>query len=1023
MRTIAPTPSRSQSAAACCPADRPWRVDVGRRVGRLVATCVAAAFLPGAAVAQEPPQPLAKWHHTAWTARDGLSGRPQALAQTVDGFLWIGTTAGLFRFDGVLFERIGTDDGEVPRVSVSALAAAPDGGLWIGYDQGGATLLDADGHATHYRGDQHSLPFGRVRSFARTADGSVWLAAVGGLARFAGNRWDRVREDWSYTCRSANALFVDRAGVLWVGGATPDRLLFLPKGSRRFELAVDELAAGRIAQALDGTLLIDDGARTFIHALQPGAAGGYSARVVADFPGSAIAADREGGAWVSGFGVSRLTLRDDESAGGWGDSAPNIDRFSEADGLSGSVSRDVLVDREGNIWVATDVGLDRLRPRNLSWHHRRNNSFQTSLVAGPGLEVWALWWNERILRAQDGHPIPDGPAARWWWGYHASDDTLLVGGETGLWRWRDGSFVPIAPPVDVSAKGMRFAVLTAIVDRTGRIWASISGAGQFRLEGDTWTFVPVLPGRPDLTALAAHTTDDGRVWLAYPDSLAVIDGVNTRVFPASAIGVGALRTIGGRAGLVWVGGETGVAMFRDDRFVAVRPADATSSFGSVSSLVATARHGLWLNAGARIVHLPQAEIDRLMSDPRHPVAFDTFDLISDLPEPLQDHHLGETVIEDRQGTLWFVTQHSVARLDPRRIRRNALPPPVVVRTLTADDRMHAARGHVRVPALTRSIRIDYTALSLTIPERIRFRYRLEGWEAEWHDVGQRRSASYTDLRPGTYRFRVLASNNDGVWNEAGAVLAFTVLPAWYQTTWFRAVVVTSLAGGLVLVYRLRVRRITAELAARFDERLAERTRLARELHDTLVQTVQGSRMVARHAIAHADDPAGTRRALERLSGWLDRAVHEARAALNALRPTGLDADHLAATFHRMAEDSGPDAPAVSVSTRGDARALHPVVQDEVGAIAHEAIRNACAHARATRLDIEVEYGRDFQLLVTDNGVGMDQAVLDAGRPEHFGLAGMRERAANIHASLSMTTSAAGTSLRLIVPGRLAFRER
>ena len=386
--------------------------------------------------------------------------------------------------------------------------------------------------------------------------------------------------------------------------------------------------------------------------------------------------------------------------------------------------------------------------------------------------------------------------------------------------------------------------------------------------------------------------------------------------------------------------------------------------------------------------------------------------------------MGETVLEDRNGTLWFVTLHRVVRLDPARIRRNALPPPVAVRTLTADDRTYPARSGVQVPALTRSIRIDYTALSLTIPERVRFRYRLEGWETEWHDVGQRRAAFYTDLGPGTYSFRVRASNNDGVWNESGSVLAFTVLPAWYQTSWFRALVVTSLAGALVLLYRLRVRRVTAELAARFDERLAERTRLARELHDTLVQTVQGSRMVALHAAAQADDPAGTRRNLERLSGWLDQAVQEARAALNALRGSDLDANDLAAAIRHMAEGiDGQDCPAISVSTRGAARALHPVVQDDVCAIAHEAIRNACAHARATTLNVAIEYGRDFVLLVTDNGAGMDQAVLHAGKPEHFGLAGMRERAANIHASLSMTSSPAGTSLRLVVPGRLAFRER
>ena len=327
---------------------------------------------------------------------------------------------------------------------------------------------------------------------------------------------------------------------------------------------------------------------------------------------------------------------------------------------------------------------------------------------------------------------------------------------------------------------------------------------------------------------------------------------------------------------------------------------------------------------------------------------------------------------------------------------------------------------MQVPALTRSISIDYTALSLTMPERVRFRYRLEGWETEWHDVGQRRSVSYTDLRPGTYSFRVLACNNDGVWNETGAVLAFTVLPAWYQTAWFRALVVTSLVGALVLLYRLRVRRVTAELAARFDERLAERTRLARELHDTLVQTVQGSRMVARHAVAHSDDPAGTRRDLERLSGWLDQAVQEARAALNALRPSDLRRERSRRCIPPHGggnRRAGP--PAISVSTRGaGTRAPPGRATNDVCAIGLEAIRNACAHAGATRVNVEIDCGRDFVLLVTDNGVGMDQAVLDAGKPEHFGLAGMRERAANIHASLSSRAPLPAPPSGSSCPGRL-----
>jgi signal transduction histidine kinase/ligand-binding sensor domain-containing protein len=992
-----------------------------RGVPRLLAACVAATFVSDTAVAQEPAPPLAQWHHTAWTARDGLNGRPLALAQTTDGFLWIGTPGGLFRFDGAEFDRVQPENGDFPQVTVSALFAAPDGGLWIGYQRGGVTRLGSDGRATHYTG-QDGLPFGAVRDLAQTTDGALWLAAVGGLVRFADGKWHRVREEWNYPGISASSLFVDRTGGLWLGGASPDGLHFLAKGSRRFELVAAGLSAATISQSADGTVLVGDNVRPVLHAIQPRTGGGYDVRVVADIAVSALAADRDGSVWVSGFGLARLTPRA-EDLNGSGQATYDIDRFETANGLSGSVARDVLIDREDNTWIATDAGLDRLRRRNLTWTPPRSNSLQTSLVAGPGPEVWAFWLNNGILRVPDVSPMRDAPEGMSW-GTVAPDDTILVGGVGGLWRWRDGSFSPIAPPAEVTTRKMRFAVFVATVDRSGRLWASINGLGQFRLDGENWSFVPVLPNRPDLTANAAHTGDDGRVWLAYPDSLAAIDGDNTRVFSASDVGVGSIRTIAGRAGQLWVGGEGGLALLRGDKFVAVRQAGGSSPLGTISSLVATAKHGVWLVAGARLVHLPTREVDALLGDASRPVTFDVFDLISDLPEPLQDHNAGETIVEDPDGTLWVVMQHRVARIDPTRIRRNPVPPPVVVRSLTADDRPTAARGRVQVPALTRSIRIDYTALSLAIPERIKFRYRLEGWETEWHDVGQRRSAFYTDLRPGTYNFRVLACNNDGVWNETGAMLAFTVLPAWYQTSWFRAFAATSFVGALVLLYRLRVRRVTAELAARFDARLAERTRVARELHDTLVQTVQGSRMVAMHAVENVDDPAATRRDLERLSGWLDRATQEARDALNALRSSEVDADDLAASFRRMGEATvGPTAPAISVTTRGDARALHPVVHDDVCAIGREAVRNACAHARATQLSVEIEYGRDFLLVVNDNGVGMDEAVLAAGKPEHFGIAGMRERAANIHASLSITTSATGTSLRVVVPGRLAFRPR
>ncbi|MDI3288017.1 triple tyrosine motif-containing protein [Polyangium sp. 15x6] len=361
-------------------------------------------------------------------------------------------------------------------------------------------------------------------------------------------------------------------------------------------------------------------------------------------------------------------------------------------------------------------------------------------------------------------------------------------------------------------------------------------------------------------------------------------------------------------------------------------------------------------------------------------------------------------------------------MDPRRIVRNTMPPPVVIRAVNADDRAYAPRGDVSLPPLTRTLRIDYTALSLTIPERVRFRYRLEGWETDWHDASTRRTAFYTDLSPGRYAFRVLACNNDGVWNETGATLAFIVAPAWYQTIWFQALVAMGLVLSVVALYRMRVRQVSAALSARFDERLAERTRLARELHDTLLQTVQGSKMVADDALEDTADAERLRRAIERLSAWLGRAVVEGRAALNSLRTSTVEGNDLAESFRTADDDPAkPPAMTVSVVVHGEPRELHPIVRDEIYRIGYEAMRNAYTHSGATRLEVELSYGHDFTLRITDDGTGIDPAVAGSGKRGRFGLPGMRERAANIGGALTIDSSSAGTRITLAVPGRSVFR--
>jgi signal transduction histidine kinase len=302
---------------------------------------------------------------------------------------------------------------------------------------------------------------------------------------------------------------------------------------------------------------------------------------------------------------------------------------------------------------------------------------------------------------------------------------------------------------------------------------------------------------------------------------------------------------------------------------------------------------------------------------------------------------------------------------------------------------------------------------------------LEGHDPDWQDAATRRQAFYNDLPPGDYRFRVIACNNDGLWNDAGASLSFTIAPAWYQENLFRA---ACLMFGILLlwtVYRLRVRQIKAAAAMRFNERLAERTRVARDIHDTLLQTIQGSKMVADDALEHAADPGRLRTAIEQLANWLARATREGRAALNSLRAIPAEGHDLIETLKRAAEEE-TDGSSLSVTctSTGEPRDIHPIVADEVYRIAHEAVRNARTHAKASKLVLELEYGERLILRITDDGIGMDSALLEHGRAGHFGLQGMRERAGHTEGKLTITSApGAGTVITLIVPGGIAFQAK
>jgi signal transduction histidine kinase len=329
----------------------------------------------------------------------------------------------------------------------------------------------------------------------------------------------------------------------------------------------------------------------------------------------------------------------------------------------------------------------------------------------------------------------------------------------------------------------------------------------------------------------------------------------------------------------------------------------------------------------------------------------------------------------------------------------------------------AASGLIRFDGIT------MTPVLPVLPQRMGFRYMLEGRDKRWQNPGLRRQAFYSDLRPGSYRFRVTESNKDGVWNETGATLDFNVAATWYQTIWFRSLCFVACVLVLWAVHRIRVRQIAAAMKARFDERLAERTRIARDLLDTLLQTIQGSKLVADDALSAPHDLPYVRHAVEKLSAWLARATEEGRAALNSLRTSAAEANDLAGALRRALDECRiQGSMEVSIPVSGQIQEMHPIVRDEIYRIGYEAIRNACVHSRASQLKVEITYGRDLSLRISDNGVGIDPDILRGGKPGHFGLQAMGERAARIMGKFSVESAAgAGTVITLTVPGGIIYR--
>lgn len=531
---------------------------------------------------------------------------------------------------------------------------------------------------------------------------------------------------------------------------------------------------------------------------------------------------------------------------------------------------------------------------------------------------------------------------------------------------------------------------------------------------------------PGAYPIVSNSDASGALWFGYPNKVARIKEGAVQVFSEpEGLDVGNVTAI--QTGPhTWVGGDRGVARFDGQRFIPML-GSGRHVFSGITGIIEKDSGDMWFNGGVGMVHIQSREISRYLADPGYQPRYEQFDRLDGLPGATAFSFPFPTAVSTADGRLWFTSnvRAKLISIDPQDIPRNPLPPPVKIWSVTAQNQKYDANADSRIlPVHTTSLQIDYSAGSLTIPERVRFRYKLDGLDKDWQDGGNRREAFYTNLPPGPYTFHVVASNNDGVWNLTGDTLRFTIEPAWYQTRWFRAlcwlVALVVLAG----LYRVRLIQVRADTRRLMEARLSERERIARDLHDTLLQSMQGLMLRFRAATNAIPDKEKSRAMMERALGRAEQVIVESRDKVKEIRAEDQASLSLPSALAAVAaHNEGPAAPPLRLTVEGDPIELHPLVREEALLISREAIANAFLHANAHSIEVELSYSsRALHIRIRDDGAGISPDIMSKGREGHWGLAGMRERARKIQGRLDIwSTSGAGTEVELVIPAAVAYR--
>ncbi|PWU07850.1 MAG: hypothetical protein C5B51_08995 [Terriglobia bacterium] len=996
---------------------RPWLAEcLPHRLLGMAAVCV---MMTGAAYGIDPNRAMSQYVHDKWGPDEGFPAGPvYAISQAGDGYLWIGTEAGLVRFDGWNFRVIKDDSRALTIGSVLGLTPDEQGCLWLWLQD--RTIVRYC-KARFDRPLPQAAESADIEAMGRSNQGGLlgWAAGSGAFS-FAVGRFQKLVSAADLPPSPVISLAQTRNGDLYLG--TRDAGVFRESGGKAVpirqglpDLKVNCLLADGDDNVWVGT---DQGivrwnGNQFATVGLPAPLSNFQALV--------MIRDRDGNVWV---GTDSRGLLRFNSQG--------VTSMREGDDPSNDAITALFEDREGNLWIGHAGGIERLRDSAFVTYSS-SEGLPTEgggpVLAGADDRMWfapskgGLWW---LQSGKHGRVSSNGLDRDVVYSLAGSKEELWIGRQRGGLTWLRSRNDAAEAKTYTESEGLaQNSVYSVYRARDGTIWAGTLSAGVSALKNGRFTKYTIGNGLASNTVASILEGSGGTMWFATPNGLSAYANGGWRSY-GTADGLPSQNVnclLEDSGGVLWAGTSFGIAFRAGGRFQAAAPGPPAlreQIFG-----IAEDKYGwLWM---ATLNHVVRVKRDKLLRGALDDGDYREYGLADGLRgEGGVKRH--QSVFADPAGRIWFSLKRGISVVDPARLRRNSAPAIVHVETISADGRAISTGDAVHIPGAAQRITFGFTALSLSVPEQVRYRYLLEHFDTAWSEPVTQRQAMYTNLGPGKYRFRVMASNPDGIWNREEASLSFEVAPRFWQTWIFRASAVFACAGIILAFYRLRMRQLAKRLNLRFEERLAERTRIAQELHDTLLQGFLSASMQV-HVVADTL-PAGSpaKPTLTRALQLMRQVIEEGRNAVRGLRSSHSDSLDLEQALSLVKQEFALDEKrngeiGYRVIVEGEQRALHPLFRDEIYRIGREALINAFRHSRARKIEVELKYSpSQLRVLVRDDGCGIDPQILKSGRDGHWGLGGMRERAEQIGGRFHVYSSAAaGTEVELTVPGHVAFQ--